>query len=602
MNRTTLARRYAPLAIALAVQLLIIVTAPSTGTKQVTATGTASASPTEVGSAGAAGGAAAAEPGTATGAEVAGATAGGGATSGGGATTGGGRTGGTAAAAPPGVKAGDVSHCVNGRGFDAAIAYWAPPCVPGTPGAPYPNNAGATSFGVTGDTITIVDYVSNYGAEVNAILQAEGQLVTYADSKPFDEAMQKFINDHYVLYGRKVKIITYQGQCTSVPPDYNCLLPEMDRVVDQYKPYIVFWNTTLCSACYAELARKKVIGVGGDGFSDEFAIANAPYFYSAAESASRLERGFGEFWCTQMSSVNVPSRKVRYAETNNPAQNFNGQARRLGVISTNDPDNKNTVVNVLSKALAKCGDKIWHTYFYDQNINTAAQQVAAGIAAMDTPQNPANVVLCLCDAVAPAFLYDGEQSNNYYPENVIATDQQMDFDTTGQSYGPGDNNSPSLGCPTPSRGCEYDAAFGLSSEEAHEPITNDAGLRIFRAGGGKDLPGAITPAQGTFLVRYWGMMASLLQNTGPNLTPANMQARAPSLPAVGGGATGNSLLAFGPSNYFWIQDVRIVYWDKHKLSSYNNKPGTYVQIQGDRVNLGQYKAMPNGPEMPYPRS
>ena len=98
------------------------------------------------------------------------------------------------------------------------------------------------------------------------------------------------------------------------------------------------------------------------------------------------------------------------------------------------------------------------------------------------------------------------------------------------------------------------------------------------------------------------MMASLLQNTGPNLTPANMAARAPSLPAVGGGATGHSLLAFGPNNYFWIQDARIVYWDKKKPSSYNNKPGTYVQIQGDRVTLGRYKSMPNGPEMPYPRS
>src|SRR5437660_871966 len=110
--------------------------------------------------------------------------------------------------------------------------------------------------------LIIVDYVSNYGAEVNAILLAEGQLVTYADSKPFDAAMEKFINDHYMLYGRKVKIITYSGQCTSVPPDYNCLLPEMDRIVDQYKPYMVFWNTTLCSQCYAELARKKVIGCG----------------------------------------------------------------------------------------------------------------------------------------------------------------------------------------------------------------------------------------------------------------------------------------------------------------------------------------------------
>src|SRR2546423_10677101 len=70
MNRTTLARRYAPLAIALAVQLLIIVTAPSTGPSTVAAGNTASAAVTEAGSANSAGAASATEPGTA-GAEAA---------------------------------------------------------------------------------------------------------------------------------------------------------------------------------------------------------------------------------------------------------------------------------------------------------------------------------------------------------------------------------------------------------------------------------------------------------------------------------------------------------------------------------------------------
>src|SRR5207237_645188 len=201
----------------------------------------------------------------------------------------------------------------------------------------------------------------------------------------------------------------------------------------------------LCSACYQEIARRKVVAVGGVGFSDEFANSlvdpstGGQLFYSAGESASRIETAFAQFYCNQLSSVNTPTRKVKWAETQNPAQNFNGQPRRLGVISTNDPDNENTVKNVLEPALARfCGDKIWHTYFYAQDINTAAQQVAAGIAAMDTPTDPANIVLCLCDPVAPAFLFEGEQDNNYYPENVIATDQSMDLDNTAQSYGPGD--------------------------------------------------------------------------------------------------------------------------------------------------------------------
>ena len=596
MNRSTLARRYAPLAAALAVQLVIIVLAPSTAQK-----GTTLAS-----GGGGAGFAAGADTGGDNGAGGGAGAAGGAAGGAGGVAGGAGGPGGAASARgsgglPPGVATGDTAHCAGSHQYDPALAYWAPPCVPGLPGAPFPNNGGSPGPGVTADSITIIDYVTNYGAEVNAILQAEGQLVTADDAKPFDAAIQSFINKRYTLYGRKVKIITYASGCQAVPPNVPCLTQEIDKVIDQYKPFGFFWNTTLCSACFAEVARKHVVAFGGDGFSDEFANQLAPYFYSGGESATRTETAFAQWWCNQMSSTNAPSRKVKYAKTNNPSQNFNGQARRLGVISTNDPDNEDTVNKVLAPALSKCGDKIWHTYFYDQNINTAAQQVEAGIAAMDTPTDPANVVLCLCDSVAPAFLYNGEQHHNYFPENVIASDQQMDWDTTGQSYVYG---NPSLGCPTPSQGCEYDLAFGLSTESPQEAQANDEGMRIFHDGGGQGPkpPGNMTPVTASQWARYYSMIANFMENTGPNLTAANMQARAVQLPPVGGGTSGRALLAVAPGDWNWIQDTRVIYFDKHAPSPYNGQPGTYVQIQGPRFNLGQFPQMPNGPDLPGGRT
>ena len=41
--------------------------------------------------------------------------------------------------------------------------------------------------------------------------------------------------------------------------------------------------------------------------------------------------------------------------------------------------------------------------------------------------------------------------------------------------------------------------------------------------------------------------------------------------------------------------MRIVYWDKNKPSSYNKQPGTYVQVEGNRYDLGQFPTMPGGP-------
>lgn len=664
MNRTNLARRYLPLAAAVAVQILIIaVIAPSTAPSSSSSlaagaggstsgystggysTGGGSSAGSTGGSVGSAGGgslgntAAGAVGGTgaggpagvggqgvgstgAGGGAVGGGSGGGGSavagpsgaigssggatggSTGGAAPTKGGavssKTGGGAAAPAPGH--GDTTHCVGGREFGPSIDYLAPPCTPGTIGGTYPNG-GSTYKGVTGNQITIVDYVSNYGAEVNAILQAEGLLVTYAEAQPYDQAVQNFVNSHYVLWGRKVKIITYQGQCQSVPPNYQCLIPEFDQVVSTYHPYAVFWDTTLCSACFAELARDGVVGFGGAGFSDAFSNANAPFFYSADQSSSRVETAFAQWWCASLSSKNDPSRKVAYGGKQNPAQNFNGKPRVLGVISTNDPDNENTVTGVLQPALNQyCGDGNSinvHHYFYSQDINTAAQQVEAGISAMDTSSDPATSVLCLCDPVAPAFLYEGEQQHNYYPENLIASDQGMDLDQVGQSYGATNGNQSSLGCPSPQLGCEYDNAFGLSSVTSQQPQNQDAGTRVYDLGGGH---GAPPFASLTATYSYWNqynMMFSLIENTGPDLNPAHMQAAAPSMGMRGGGTTGYPEVGFAKNDYHWIQDARIVYWNKSAPSSYNAKPGTYVEV-GPRVNLGGYPSQPGGPQgIPY---
>src|SRR5207237_1208169 len=76
---------------------------------------------------------------------------------------GGGGTGGTGGAAVGGTggagggggaPAGDTSHCKDGRQFDTAVDWYAPPCVPKFSG----DNGGATYQGVSGDTITILQY------------------------------------------------------------------------------------------------------------------------------------------------------------------------------------------------------------------------------------------------------------------------------------------------------------------------------------------------------------------------------------------------------------------------------------------------------------
>lgn len=599
-----LVRRYLPLAAVVAVQVLIIAVVPSTGNKSsnvATGAGTVQGYSNGGGSLNGAGGSSGGAGGVSLNGSGAGGVAGGASTvtgnGGGGGAAGGGRGEGGGGSAAGGGGAGgavtnsaDTSHCSGNREFSPSIDYYAPPCTPGPVGGKY-NNAGSTYQGVNSNTVTVVDYVTNYGAEVNTILQAQGLLETYQDAQVVDKAWQNFINAHYVLWGRQLHIITYQGQCQSVPPDYSCLEAEMDSVVSTYHPYAVFWDTTLCSACYAKLASDGVVAIGGVGFSDAFTQANEPYFYSPWESSTHIEQGFADWYCNQMRGP------VRFAQAKNPAQNFNGKPRVLGVISTNDPDNESTVQNVLYPALQRgCGVKVTHQYFYAQNINTAAQQVEAGISAMDTTSTPpATDVLCLCDPVAPEFLYEGEEQHNYWPENMLADVQGMTYDSASQNYEAGASNSSSLACPAPTTGCEFDDAFGIMATGPQEAENNNSGTRTFSAGGGTSLP--ISGQEAYVLWSNYNMLASLIENTGPDLTPARMQAAAPSLGTIGGGATGQPLVGFGRGNYNWQQDARIAYWDRYKTSPYNGAPGTYVQIEGARYMPNQY---PTASEPPVP--
>ena len=591
MHGNPLFGKFGPIILLGVVQLVLILAVPSTAPNAATSAlgggysnnaGTTATGPTANGGVG--GGGAVNGGGTLPGGSVSGpgGTATGSTAAGGGAAVGGGASGPATVASGAGLQKlpGDRTHCVGGREFDPNLDYYAPVCVPGMPGGPYPNNGGATWRGVTNNTIELVNYVADYGAEVDQILKAQGTYYNADTAKQWNAPFSNFINTHYNLWGRKIHIDTVAGTCTTVPPDYACLQSEMDSIVAKYHPYGVFWETTVCSVCFAELSRLHVVNFGGGGFSDKFLSDNAPYAYLAGESASRVQTQFAQWYCAQMAGKNAI-----FAGTKNTAQNFRNTKRQLGVFSTNDPDNKYTVQHVLYPALAKCGVSVnGHEYFYAQDINTATQQSQTAAAKMNTPTNPATSVLCLCDPVAPQFGQNAFATDNYWPETLIADDQTMDFDSAGQTYSTSDGGD-ALSCPN-NDPCEYDNAIGLSSDDPQVAPSQSAAAKIWKMEtGGKAYPSGIGLATLDIVWSEYEMFASLIENTGPLLTPQRMRDAAPDLGARGGGNTGHPLKGFVRGGGAWTQDVRIVYWNKSKVSPYNGKHGTYVNIEGGRFNM-----------------
>ena len=490
--------------------------------------------------------------------------------------------GGAGAAAPGGTASsggeraatpGDTSHCVDGRQYDPAIDFFAPPCIPVSSG----QNPGATYLGVTADTVRVVSYIGQENPAVQAALTSQGLAVSPEQRRAFLDSIEDFVNQRFELYGRELEILVVQGRCSTVPPDNACLRQEMRSIVAEVEPFAFVWISPLTSAPYDELSNLGVINLGGNMFMDSFSQARRPFHWDVHMSGTEIARHFGEWWCKQLSGE-----EAAYSPSPTPAGtpgNTNGRKRVLGIIGTNDPENIKMREEV-DRVLRSCGDSVAHTYDASNDLSTAAAQRSASVASM-RQQPEATTVLCLCNPVGAQFVYSEMQTQNYYPEIVYAGTVYTDLDDTGQA------NMEGAGCPSRSQ-CNFANAFGLSSSEPREPVGEDRAARMWRASGRQGNP---PYAAAELEWDYWSLLASLIQNAGPELTPPNVEAGAHAAGFRGGAGTGHALRGFEPGVYSWNRDMAISFWDPRAASAFNGEPGTFVRL--DRFRIGGY-----GPSLP----
>jgi hypothetical protein len=583
MSHSSVVRRYIPLALVVAVQLFIIAAVPSKAPRQVEAAGVGSVAlapgvgetpvlDTEGNQVGTVdtdgtvtstgdGGATATPGGTGS------APAGGGTAPAGGTDAGG---GGASAASGGGAQAaGDTGHCAGDRQFDPAAWPYPPPCQPKFTG----DNGGDTYRGVTKDKIKVVVYDSNLGAAVEAILTAQGSNPSTEQLQQMASAAAKFIGTKFELYGRQLEFKAIAGRCPSVPPDYPCLRNEMTQIVQQEQPFAVIWNTSLASPAFDQLSKLKVVNLGGWGFRDSFNIAHRPYHWDVQMGGTQLVQNVSDWWCKRMHGGGQA--KAQYAGSPGLAS----RVRNLGVISTDDPENKLAVAEFKSLLGQKCGARVSHEYYYAQDITTVEQQRRAAVAKMREggASGEATSVICFCDLVAPIFLYQTCEEQQYYPEHVLAATGLMDKDEAAQAY---DNT-------LQPKGRQFENAFGLAQYPEKPARAETYAAKAWRAAGNGGVP--YESAEDDFT--YHMMLATMIQAAGPKLTPEAIEAGIGRFGALGGtsspGATLRSLVP-AKGDYTWDDALREVFWSPTKPSPFNNQPGRYLTLHGGKwfVNGG----------------
>lgn len=577
MQRTTIAKRFLPLAVFLVVQLLIIALAPSKAPQQAdrvgVSTGPGVTTPEGF----------VVDPETGqlvdpvTGEVIESGTSG---------TPGSSGPAGSTASAPGAggatgnvTAAGDTSHCVNGRQFDPALYAYAPPCAPKFVG----NNGGTTAKrGVTKDTIKVIFMRGNYGVAVNTALQASGTSPSTPDLTAFVQTAVSFINAKYELYGRKISIEVYQIQCGTGgqgPPDNECLRNEMRQVVQERNPYAVIWETSVSSETFQELSRLGVVNIGGYGFTDSFSAQNAPYHWDLLMGGNQMANHVAEWYCKRLHG-----QKAAYA--GDPT--LQASTRKLGLLSTDDPDNKLMVSEFLRQIDSRCGVKSGDVpqYYYAQDATTADVQRREAVGKMKAPPS-ATSVMCFCDEVAPAFLYDEQDLQGYYPENLFVSAGFTDLDSVVQTYDHlfdpqrAEHEYPQM-----------ENAFGLAQMGRQESRSAAASGRVWKAMG---KPGEPPYGSAHRDWDYLSMLATMLQAAGPNLNAQTMAANVQRLPQIrpANGTDERLPPRSLQGDYTWNDGLREVYWSPAKKSEHNLKSGRWMSLHGGRwFNRGEHLAAP----------
>jgi hypothetical protein len=458
---------------------------------------------------------------------------------------------------------GDESHCVNGRQFGELAT--APPCIPKFKG----KNPGATYTGVTATEVKIVWYQAKENPTITGVLRPLGLAQTREDERTFLQAAEQFINEKFELYGRKVKIEPFEGQCDYAPPDVPCLRSEAQQIAKSIKPFAVVWATAVGLEFYEELSKAKIVNAGGWHFDDSFNVQHRPYHWDIFMGGSQQAKLAGEYWCKRLAG-----KPARYAGD----VDLRAKTRKLGIVTPDAPVNVKSAEELASivRACDKNGAQI-STYASD--TTRAGEQSIAGTARFKS--EGVTTVMFFSDPIGPVFATGAATRQQYFPEYTMAGSGLVDYDLLARLYD----------------AKQWANAFGPSDLPEFTPFDQSDTVTVWRAAGRQGLPNKANQLGWSYL----SFIASGVMGAGPTVNPLNFEQALLTSDPIGGWDKVHDpkqvYVKFGKDDYTAVSDAREVYWDAKAISTIDGKPGAYVSLNGGRrYKLGEW---PTGePQLP----
>jgi hypothetical protein len=425
-------------------------------------------------------------------------------------------------------------------------SHYSPWCEPTWHG----NNGGATSLGVTSTTITIT-----YRAASTADLQLAYGIIPpsiIGTNQAAEDTLQAYINlfnKEYELYGRQVKLVTYNGQSDFIKENIGVDTQAADadaiNVASNIKAFADLSLIDSTQVYDGFLAQHHVIGFNLGFLPQSWYQTEAPYSYSPGPDCNKTAVADAAVIGKTMAGL-----PAIYA--GDPLMHT--QIAKFGVISPTGEGHECSVetVNLLK---SQYGVNPAVVYTYTLNIGTIGSDTATMVAQFKDA-GVTTVIALNSDPITPSFVFKAAQADNYYPEwyAEAAGAPSGGIDAFGQ-------NLPAA-----------EVAHSLLVSQQSVPQQNSEAYKAFQMGA---KPGYQLEPLYPLIYEQALLLFNGLQAAGPDLTPQTFAAGLDSLPdSTPGGQFG--LWSYGPNTYDPQASFQVDYWDPSPISPVDGKPGEWL--------------------------
>jgi hypothetical protein len=404
-----------------------------------------------------------------------------------------------------------------------------PPCVPFFQG----DNGGATSKGVTGETIRI------------AVPGGSGPTFSYDAILP----LQNFFNRRFEFYGRKIELFN--------PGVANSDVPEVERTdAAKVDSQVAFASLGYSYNLYyaEELAKRKVISVTQESYYTEKQLHDlSPYVWQYPMSIDGQFDTMGAWICKRLG--------IRPA-THAGDPTLRDDPRVYGLVGFDFFPERPVDFGPVKRRLEGCGAKVKQEAVSHGSGSAVSPSDAENLA-IQMRQNGVTTVICLCNNFQAAVLMKGATNQAYLPEWIGGTYIFGDEDYTLHV------NQEQL---------QLDHYFGLTHQPREGRVENQPATWAVKEGSGRPDGPQTAGAQRDRRYAYHELLllASGIQMAGPNLTPetfgqALQKTTFPNPPDP----TFQGVVGF-KGDHSMTDDVAEFFWSSQGLSPYVGSPGGAV--------------------------